>query len=250
MIDGHTHVLPGIDDGSKDIVESLEILRQMREEGIQTVVATPHFYPDDDVERFLKRREAAYALLQEGMRESKEEWPEIRKGAEVLLSVDTPELPGLEQLCIEGTHYILIEMPYMDWSEWVYQAIYKLIVQRQLRPIIAHVERYASVVSDIDKLNRLAQMDVLMQMNTYSLVHKHKRLALQLIKHNMIHLLGSDVHRSPSHIPVKVGYDVVEKNISKRVASSFTTYGEVILADERMTKKEIKPLRKKFGLYF
>ena len=83
IVDFHSHILPGIDDGSKSIEESLTLLRMEAEQGITRVVATPHFYPQHDTpERFLRRRNAAEEILRQAM-EAEPGLPEIFVGAEV-----------------------------------------------------------------------------------------------------------------------------------------------------------------------
>ena len=83
MIDFHTHILPAIDDGSRDIEQTKELLRQAHEQGIHHILATPHFYADrDSAGRFLKKREESFDEVKK-LRE-KEDWiPEIRTAAEV-----------------------------------------------------------------------------------------------------------------------------------------------------------------------
>lgn len=249
MLDCHSHILPKIDDGSRSIEESMKILREFQKQGIELLFATPHFYPDAKLEEFLEKRERAYAELVEEISRSGEEVPKILKGAEVLLSIDTPNLPGLEKLCIEGTKYILIELPYVNWSEWVYGAIYNIIANRGLIPILAHIERYERVVNDLSKINRLLEMDVVVQMNAYSLLGKKKAFALRLIKNNMIHVLGSDAHREKTAIGVVKGYNVVSKKVGKDAAGRLMSNAKEIVANQMVQKVDPKPIRKIWGMY-
>ena len=93
MIDFHTHVLSDIDDGSRDLDESLALLREERNQGVGHIVATPHFYADRaTVEQFLQRREESLSRLARAQeekalpRDKEEGWPQIRTGAEVYFS--------------------------------------------------------------------------------------------------------------------------------------------------------------------
>ena len=82
-VDFHSHILPGVDDGSRSVEESLEMLRAEARQGIGTVVATPHFYANHDTpERFLRRRAAAWEMLQTAMAQEAG-LPEVIPGAEV-----------------------------------------------------------------------------------------------------------------------------------------------------------------------
>lgn len=236
MIDCHSHILPCIDDGSRSMQESKDILRKMKDVGVQTVWATPHFYPNHNLEEFLVKRDKAYEALVESLGEEAGELPSIRRGAEVLLSVDTPNLQDLHQLCIEGTRYILIELPYANWSEWVYDTLYKIRAKHKLIPIIAHIERYAPMQTSIDKINRLLEMDLMTQMNVYSLMGKHKSLALRMVKNNMIHLLGSDTHRLKSMTPVNEGYEFIGKKMGEAVANRMINHAEAVLKDQKVDK--------------
>ena len=79
MIDFHSHILPGIDDGSRNVEESLLLMTEMREQGVSTVIATPHFYADEQpVDTFLRRRTEAYDHL---MARQTPDMPQIRLGA-------------------------------------------------------------------------------------------------------------------------------------------------------------------------
>lgn len=249
MFDCHSHILPGIDDGSKSVEESMQLLRKFQEQGVQVVLATPHFYPDNKIEEFLSKRNKAFEELMEVVEATQETLPKILRGAEVLLSIDTPNLPDLEALCIEGTRYILIEMPYANWSKWVYQAIHNIIANRGLIPILAHVERYERVVSDISKINRLLEMDVVVQVNAYSLLGSKKALALRLIKNNGAHVLGSDAHRAKTAVGVREAYEVVRKKLGKESADRLMANGKLVMKNQKIQKLESKPIKKVFNFY-
>ena len=224
MIDCHSHILPGIDDGSQSVNQSLQMIKLWQAIGIDTIVASSHFYPNQNLERFLQKREYAYLKLVEAMKNTgftKENgYPQILLGAEVLLGTETAMLPDLSKLCIEGTRYILIEMPYGHWSEWVFGALYDMSARRGLIPIIAHIDRYEHVRKDSAKLERLLAMNVKIQLNGYALTdkgsyseYKTRRFAKQLLKRGAIDILGSDAHDA-SRIP-KLGkaYEVVKDSL-------------------------------------
>ena len=142
MIDFHSHILPGIDDGAQDIETSLALIEEEKKQGVSTIVLTPHFYPDRNTpDNFLKEREEAYRKLTSHPESST--FPNFIKGAEVALTYELPKLEGLEKLCIEGTNLILIELPYHTYNEWVLNALFG-ISARGLVPIIAHFERFVS----------------------------------------------------------------------------------------------------------
>jgi len=121
-IDFHTHILPAVDDGSKSVEESLEMLAMEREQGVETVVLTPHFYPQSDrPHRFLDRRQRAFEKLMAAG--GAEQLPRFRLGAEVYYFNGIGSWEGLKDLAIEGTKYVLIEMPFTKWTGRMYDEL-------------------------------------------------------------------------------------------------------------------------------
>lgn len=249
MIDFHTHVLPEIDDGSRSSEESHAILKQQKAAGTKAIVASSHFYPDKDLETFVQQRSEALSKIQEY---GQELGIEIRTAAEVLLSVDTWKLEGLEQLAIEGTHYILLEMPYSHWSEWVYTSVAKIKESTGLIPIIAHVERYDTVMENPNCLQPFLDMGCIIQVNTVSL-HKQstrRKLTCKLVKHGFAHVLGSDVHRAKVFNSVAGGYETLEQQVGKEEVSRMQAIGAGILADQMVSLPKPKPFKKILGRWY
>lgn len=186
MIDFHAHILPGADHGSANIAESLAQLKKAESIGITTIVATSHYYiQDNEIDEFLERRDKAYNEL---MKEYKGKI-RIIKGAEVTMAFDIAELDDLEKLCIDGTNCILLEMPTTAGGPWIYSAIDK-IKARGLEPIIAHVDRYAPDVQE-----NLLEKDILIQVNAVAFVNfSTRRRMTENLKMGRVHLIGSDVH--------------------------------------------------------
>jgi len=104
MIDLHSHILPNLDDGSKDADESIALLNLLANQGIETVVATPHFYANDEsVENFLKRRTESYEILSQRLYDG---LPKIFLGAEVRYYQGISRMPDINKLCIDGTNHL------------------------------------------------------------------------------------------------------------------------------------------------
>ncbi|MBR1723547.1 MAG: histidinol-phosphatase, partial [Ruminococcus sp.] len=114
-IDFHSHILPGIDDGSKNIEESVALLDIMAADGVDIVVATPHFYcTHRSIHSFLERRNNAYKKLKPYL---KPEHPRILLGGEVLYDDILIGKDDLSRLTIQGTNFMLLEMPYTKLTE-------------------------------------------------------------------------------------------------------------------------------------
>lgn len=245
MIDFHTHSLPNIDDGSDSKEESLLMLKKQQEQGVKKVVFTPHFYPNKDLEIFLAEREDAFRQLGE---------LELAcyKGAEVLLSTETPSLANLKALAIEGTPYILVELPFAHWPEWVFIALQEVIDNHGLIPIIAHIEMYEEVYQNLGVINKLIEIGVLIQINTESCLSKGQRKALlrKLFKKKLVHVIGSDVHHIGAMHTVNEAYHVIEKEYGKATVTELQQLGEEIISGKRCTARGAKPFKKVFGKWY
>ena len=202
FVDFHSHVLPGIDDGSKDLEQSLEMLRMEVIHDIDVVVATPHFYPGrDDPESFLKRREQAEKQLRMAMA-SEDNLPQLEIGAEVYFFRGISQSDLLSDLTIRGTKYILIEMPHGHWPEEYYRELYQIRDRRGICPIIAHVDRYIAPFQTHGIPAKLEQLPVLVQANaSFFLNRPTANMAMKMLKKGQIHLLGSDCHNMSSRKP-------------------------------------------------
>ncbi len=202
IIDFHSHILPGIDDGSADTEESLEMLRLEAAQGIGHVVATPHFYPrHDNPRRFLERRAQAEKLLletigNEGM------LPRISLGAEVYYFSGISDSEVLSQLTIDKKRFILLEMPQSPWTDSMYREIEQIWVKQGITPIIAHVDRYISPFRTHRIPEQLSGLPVLVQANaSFFLKTSTRKMALRMLKNDQIHLLGSDCHNLTDRRP-------------------------------------------------
>lgn len=189
MIDFHTHLLPGLDDGARDVDMARRLLTTYQKGDI--IAATPHYYPDQEpIENFLIRREKALQSI-------KDSEITILPGAEVHLSPDLVKMEGIERLCIGNSGCILLELPYETVPMWIEPFLFSLIAEKKLIPVLAHVERYFPSYNDFKELEKLLEMDLYAQVNAASLKTR-KKTVLSLLKRNMIHVLGSDCHNMSS----------------------------------------------------
>ena len=205
MIDLHTHILPGIDDGSRDVRESLELIRTECADGVSVIVATPHFYAQKtSVSGFLERRERAYDHLMEQMvqTEQRKEIPLIRKGAEVYYFPGIGKAAQIGSLTTEGTNMLLLEMPFAQWDGKVCEDVEELIIRQKLRIVLAHIERYLQFQKNRKYWEKILSMDLLLQFNGEDIIRrnglfgpdKKKKFCLDYIRDHDAFLLGSDCH--------------------------------------------------------
>ena len=187
IIDFHAHILPRADHGSSSVDISIFQLNSAKKSGVQKIIATPHFYPNEHfIDSFLRKRNKSYEALLPYLTD---ELPEVKVGAEVLLCANIDKLPGIEKLCVYGTNVLLIELPFTGYSDEHFEAVYNLI-KNGFQIVLAHADRYPP--SDIDKLLTL---DLSLQINADSLTRiiKNKKI-YQWIETGRVCALGSDIH--------------------------------------------------------
>ena len=167
LVDLHCHLLPGIDDGAKNLAMTMAMLRREVEDGAAGVVFTPHFYYErTGLDSFLQKRQAA--LRRTAAAAKAEGLPIAAKaGAEIYY---TPVLPDLDlaQLAFAGTRYLLIELPTTHHPSGIEDTLFA-VQQRGYTPILAHVERYPYVTEDPTLLYRWVAGGALAQINAAGL---------------------------------------------------------------------------------
>jgi protein-tyrosine phosphatase len=230
MIDWHGHVLPEIDDGSRNVQDSLAMLEKQKAQGVEVSLATPHFYANDEsVENFLRRRAEAYEKLKKALPENS---PEIVLGAEVRYYPGISRLEGLKSLRIEGTKLLLMEMPVEVWSESAVRELIQLAGKGSYRIILAHIERYYKLQKR-SVWENLNQSGILSQSNASffaSFATKHR--ALSLLREGLVQLIGSDCHYFRS-IQISEAYGYIQKKLGEDFFNEMNEYGYSLLAVKR-----------------
>ena len=209
MIDFHTHLLPGIDDGSDSVSTSIAMLDLWQKQGITRICCTPHFYAGSNTpERFLHRRQKAFDQLRQTLseqdRKSRQvsddmggqigDSPILLLGAEVHYFDGMASSEDLPDLCLQGTKLLLLEMPFRKWTERMMEEVTQ-ISRRGLQPVAAHIERYLDFNSARMIRWFMEETGVLVQCNAeFFLNRRTSRKALHMLKKEQIHFLGSDAH--------------------------------------------------------
>ena len=228
MIDWHSHILPGMDDGSRDTAESLSLLEMQAEQGIDTVAATPHFYANDEsVDTFLERRAIAKETLDEVL---PPDAPRILLGAEVRYYQGISRLNDLKRLCLQNSKLLVLEMHIARWTEYTIREIIELASAGDITVMMAHIERYMKVQND-RTWERLYERGILMQVNASFFIDiGTRRRALSLLQDGGIHFIGSDCH-SVNQRPPKIGraYEIIEKKLGPNYLDQFCGFGYSML---------------------
>ena len=230
MIDFHTHVLPGIDDGSRSIEDSRKLLEESARQGVTHLVATPHFYAaQESFDHFLEKRENA---LNEVLK-ARKDWddtPRLYVGAEVYYFPRMGKADRLNELCMRGSDILLLEMPFAQWDDGVVEDVESIMEKQKLRVMIAHMERYYEYQKKKSFWDDVMDMPVMLQMNTGAFLGNKKHLCIKLMKKYGPAFLGSDCHNPVSRVPnLESGRQIIEKKFKSQQLERIDEMGEELL---------------------
>lgn len=230
MVDFHSHILPAVDDGSKNTSESLKLLSMLSSQGVDLVCATPHYLADrESVDEFIIRRDASYNELKQNLSSDS---PEILLGAEVAYYDGLSNLDNLEKLCIGDSRLLLVEMPQSRWSEYTIKELINLACSNRFTIVLAHIERY-EVIRNRELLEKLLKSGILLQSNA-SFINglSTRRRALRYIADGWVHFIGSDCHDTV-HRPPFLGkaYSFIEKKLGTEFLSNYAEFQRELLFD-------------------
>ena len=193
--DLHSHLIPGIDDGSKSIEDSLHMLKRFSELGYQKVITTPHIMSD-----FYKNTPEIILGGLENIRAAIKEAGipiEIEAAAEYYLDENFENLIAAHKLLTFGDNHVLFELSFVDEPVRVKDAIFAMVTEGY-KPILAHVERYPYYINKLEVLEDFKTRGSLLQLNLNSLSGHYgpqvKKWAEQVIDKEIIDVVGSDCH--------------------------------------------------------
>lgn len=196
IIDIHSHILPGIDDGARDMDEAMQMLTIAYDQDIRIIVATPHYstyiheYTIKELKEIVKQINLAAQSIGMDM--------QIILGNELFYSIDLVEaLSKGEALTIYGTRYILVEFLSSISEQEICYALNHCIYSGYI-PIVAHAERYECLRAKPQMVEELIRLGAYIQLNLSSLVggisSSKTRFARKLLKMQCVHFLGTDCH--------------------------------------------------------
>ncbi len=226
MLDFHTHILPGIDDGSRDVEQSLEMLRAEARMGIREVIATSHYYATQgSPQRYLRRRERAWEALKLQLEES---MPRVRLGAEVQYFEGICSVEDIGDLRIAGSDLLLLEMPTIKWTQRMLEDILELNDRPGIQVIMAHIDRYQNLIPK-DLVEELVQAGVLIQVNTsFFTSWQTSGKAKKMLQRGLIHFVGSDCHNMAHRCP---NWDRISNRIYPQLEEVTEHYARRFLRD-------------------
>ena len=226
MIDFHTHIIPNIDDGSRSVEETFNLIKEAKEAGFEGIILTSHYienyYETDAPERDVWVKAISDSLKAKGIETN------LYIGNEIYISENIMDLLiNRKASTINNTSYVLFEMPLNAEPMNLYDVIYSL-QENKLVPVLAHPERYSFVQKEPELIYDLIQKGVLMQANYGSILGQYgenaKMIVKKFLENDMIHFLGSDVHRQNSiYKKIPQALEEIRKIIGEEKLEKLTT---------------------------
>ena len=247
MIDFHAHILPYIDDGARDIEETLKIVEEAQKAGFESIISTSH-YMEGYYETNAPEREVWINVIYQKLQEEHIKM-KLYLGSETYLSENIIQL--LEERkasTINDTSYILFEMPLNVEPMNLYNIVYEMI-KLKLVPILAHPERYSFIQKEPEIISELVEKGVLMQSNYASINGDYGKRAQIIIKKmlekNLVHFLGSDVHRANTIYPIvpEILIKLTEMIGTRKLEEITTTNAKLVLQNKRIEIQEPKKIQ-------
>ncbi|MTS23327.1 protein tyrosine phosphatase [Sellimonas intestinalis] len=238
FVDIHCHILPGVDDGFQTPEETKAMLQKAWDEGIQIMVATPHYHKQrgkNDIELIKKQ-----LLLTRKLAKEVNPKMQICLGMEIYYGEDVPELLKEGRVVsIRKSRYILVEFSPGDEFQYILNAVRKLQMSGHT-VIIAHIERYNCLRKDISNVEYLREMGAYLQVNTGSITGSYgrsvKKFLREVLKAHLVQLVGTDAHGSERRTPkMQEAYKEVVKRCGEEYADQiFGQNAKKVLRNEEI----------------
>jgi len=248
MIDIHTHILPAVDDGSKSDAESLLMLEAAVQDGIHTLVATPHYngrYASEKVTILEEVARLNQMIKENNLRIEVLPGQEIRIYGDLLLDYEAGKL-----LTVAGcSSYMLIELPFEHVPHYAQRLLYDLELAG-IKPIIAHPERNKEFLKHPEKLYQFVKKGALTQLTAASLLGCFggdvQKFSKQLIEANLIHTIATDAHNMSNRaFNMSEAYELIIKKYGHNYASYLQENAQLIITDKPIYGEAPSPIGKK-----
>jgi protein-tyrosine phosphatase len=217
-IDFNSEILANPENETQFIKKAENILKILQDAKIKTVVSTTKFEASDDIEKYLDSRQKAYNILEKNFKDKN--YPKILLGSEVVFSEDIIGINDINKLCIADTKYIMMTLPKEGYSEEIFTGLQKLIISKNVYPVVACIEKYVDTYS-IEQIKKLSSHGILMQVSCQAIVNRAtRRLALDLLNKGIAQIIGSDdnIIRNSQRSPAELVMDVLNKDITSNIS--------------------------------
>jgi len=247
LIDTHIHMVPGVDDGARDMDMAIQMLHLAKNEGVNEMILTPHF----NSPRYDNRSVMAnYNMLKDYIQTNKIDF-EIHLGNEIYLSEeDIAAIVTGQAYTMASSRYLLIELPFHQFYPFHEMMIHDLL-ENGYRIILAHVERYQIFEDKLQLLQEFVKKGIYCQITAdYIINKKTRKRAFKLIKSGLIHIVASDGHNIATRPPfMKAAYDIVYKTFGRECAQFlFVENPKLVIVDSVIRDAPIQQI-KKFHLF-
>lgn len=250
MIDLHNHALYGIDDGCKDVSQSLSLLKDAFEQGVTDIVLTPHFildgsYHENSLEVLKRMNELQTQCFEAGYNIM------LHPGHELFIHRLLPECLKEKRCCsLANSRYVLVEFPFDEYQE-EYDYVLEDLRALGYIIIVAHPERYLYVQKDVNFCLRWLERGDLLQCNQNSLLRKDtSKLVKVMLKHHLVSFIASDAHGNKRPVSLDNAYHFICKSVGMEIAERLMhIHPEKVLKDEMIVNDEYEPVKKFFGIF-
>lgn len=222
MIDIHSHLLFGVDDGSRTLEESVHVIKKLYEVGYTDIILTPHYINDSTYVSTREENLDVLKRLKVGLIRNNVN-VNLYLGNEIYIDSEIANLLKNNIISsLNDTKYLLIELP-MSGENEIYYDVFLDLINMGYKVILAHPERYISFQKDFNKVYELKELGVLLQSNVGSVLGDYgrgaKKTIKRLLKENLITFMGTDIHHN------KEEYIFVEK--AKKKMSKYLTQKQI-----------------------
>jgi tyrosine-protein phosphatase YwqE len=228
FVDIHSHLLPGIDDGAKDLDDAVALISKMASYGIKNIITTPHVlgsvYPNSTETIKEKLKKVKEALKNNGLHDIS-----IRAAAEYMLDEQFSERIKNDDILTLKDNLVLVEMSYFSAPLNLFEILFELQL-KGYKPVLAHPERYNSYHNNFEEFFKLKRAGCLFQLNLLSLTEQYgkgvQKTAEKLLKENLYDFVGTDTHHQ-MHLELlrKIGTPKNLKQIAQLMKSTVQRFG-------------------------
>ncbi|SHF26920.1 tyrosine-protein phosphatase [Alkalibacter saccharofermentans] len=253
MIDLHSHIIYGVDDGASSFKEALAMVKAASEAGYTDVVCTPHFIADSEFESSAGSNQSVLDEINSHL-QSEGKPLNLHLGSEIYFDPSSVESLNTKQAAtLNKSKYVLVEVPRQKMN---FSSLLNYVFQLEIAGysvVLAHPERYDFVIEDPNHLASLIKRDVIIQMNLLSLTGKYgdqvKKTAKLMLDHNMVHAVATDAHKPQHYHEAIDGLNLLEKQVGSDMFDQLTNYNPGFIINNEIFYPDSPVKIKKKGIF-